>query len=190
MLLHIDQRRIERKLAKATDPTKIAHLKRQLAYVKAAEAERTKQLHAVKHQAQKLVREARALEAQAAQLEQQKQSARVAGGGAPGPRRRRPPAAGQRTPAAGHRTPGSRRTRCRPKKAQLDALQAKAAKQQKQANQLHSQLEKTLTKAGGDARATDPRLVKLQNALINTKGDQLVSPPQISTRRAPPPSTR
>ena len=40
----------------------------------------------------------------------------------------------------------------------------------------------TLTKAGGDDRGTDPRLVKLQDALTNTKGDELVSPPQISKR--------
>ena len=38
----------------------------------------------------------------------------------------------------------------------------------------------TLTKAGGDDRGTDPRLVKLQDGLIATKGDKLVAPPQIS----------
>ena len=38
----------------------------------------------------------------------------------------------------------------------------------------------TLTKAGGDDRGTDPRLVKLQDALIATKGAKLVVPPQIS----------
>ena len=65
---------------------------------------------------------------------------------------------------------------------QLQALQKKAKKQQKQADQLHSQLVNTLTKAGGDIRGTDPRLVKLQNALIKTKGDKLVSPPSISKK--------
>jgi RND superfamily putative drug exporter len=65
---------------------------------------------------------------------------------------------------------------------QLKALQKKAKKQQKQADQLHSQLVNTLTKAGGDIRGTDPRLVKLQNALIKTRGDKLVSPPSISKK--------
>src|SRR5262249_27945070 len=65
-------------------------------------------------------------------------------------------------------------------KQQLLDLQAKAAKQQKQAEQLHDQLVKTLTTAGGDDRGTDPRLVKLQDALTNTKGDKLVSPPQLN----------
>jgi uncharacterized membrane protein YdfJ with MMPL/SSD domain len=180
VILHIDQRRIERKLANATDPTKIAHLKRQLAYVKAAEAQRTKQLHAVKHQAQKLVREARALEAQAAQLEQQKQSLESQAAVL----QEQAATLQQQANALQQQADALQQQAAalQAEKAQLDALQAKAAKQQKQATQLHSQLEKTLTKAGGDARATDPRLVKLQNALINTKGDQLVSPPELNKK--------
>ena len=67
-------------------------------------------------------------------------------------------------------------------KQQLIALQNKAKKQQKQATKLHNELVKTLTKAGGDDRGTDPRLVKLQDALTNTKGDKLVAPPQISKK--------
>ena len=39
----------------------------------------------------------------------------------------------------------------------------------------------TLTKAGGDDRGTDPRLVKLQDALAGAKGVALTSPPQINT---------
>ena len=57
-------------------------------------------------------------------------------------------------------------------KQQLIALQAKAKKQQKQATKLHNELVKTLTKAGGDDRGTDPRLVKLQDALTNDQGRQ------------------
>ena len=37
-----------------------------------------------------------------------------------------------------------------------------------------------LTKAGGDDRGTDPRLVKLQDALATPAGVQLVSPPNIN----------
>jgi RND superfamily putative drug exporter len=37
-----------------------------------------------------------------------------------------------------------------------------------------------LTKAGGDDRGTDPRLVKLQDALATPDGVQLVSPPSIN----------
>src|SRR4029453_3727452 len=65
-------------------------------------------------------------------------------------------------------------------KAQLQQLQAKAAKKQKQAQSLKNQLPQELTKAGGDPRGTDPRLVKLQNALGAADGVSLVSPPQIN----------
>ncbi len=65
--------------------------------------------------------------------------------------------------------------------AQLEQLQATAAQQQKQAEDLKNQLTATLTKAGGDDRGTDPRLVKLQDALAGAKGVALTSPPQINT---------
>jgi uncharacterized membrane protein YdfJ with MMPL/SSD domain len=65
-------------------------------------------------------------------------------------------------------------------KAQLEQLQATAEKQQQQALDLKNELTAELTKAGGDARGTDPRLVKLQDALTATDGVALVSPPQIN----------
>jgi uncharacterized membrane protein YdfJ with MMPL/SSD domain len=64
-------------------------------------------------------------------------------------------------------------------KAQLESLQQQAQAQQQQAEQLKKELTNQLTKAGGDDRGTDPRLVKLQNALGDTIGVALVSPPQI-----------
>jgi uncharacterized membrane protein YdfJ with MMPL/SSD domain len=66
-------------------------------------------------------------------------------------------------------------------KADLEALQATAQQQQKQAEALKKQLTATLTKAGGDARGTDPRLVKLQDALTGTPGVAVLSPPDINT---------
>ncbi len=65
-------------------------------------------------------------------------------------------------------------------KADLEALQAEAAQQQKEAESLKNQLTAELTKAGGDARGTDPRLVKLQDALATPDDVVLVSPPQIN----------
>ena len=64
--------------------------------------------------------------------------------------------------------------------ADLKALQATAAQQQKQAEALKKELTQELTKAGGDARGTDPRLVKLQDGLTGAGGVALVSPPQIN----------
>jgi uncharacterized membrane protein YdfJ with MMPL/SSD domain len=65
-------------------------------------------------------------------------------------------------------------------KVQLQEQQKQAKQQQQQAEQLQTQLTNELTKAGGDERGTDPRLVKLQNALSSTKGVQVVSPPNIN----------
>ncbi|MDX6607084.1 MAG: putative drug exporter of the superfamily [Solirubrobacterales bacterium] len=63
---------------------------------------------------------------------------------------------------------------------QLEALQQQAQTQQQQAEKLKSTLTGDLTQAGGDDRGTDPRLVKLQDALEATIGVKLVSPPQIN----------
>jgi uncharacterized membrane protein YdfJ with MMPL/SSD domain len=73
---------------------------------------------------------------------------------------------------------------------QADDLQAQAnslKKQQQQAEAEKQQTEKLkqeltdeLTKAGGDDRGTDPRLVKLQDALATPANVQLVSPPSIN----------
>jgi uncharacterized membrane protein YdfJ with MMPL/SSD domain len=64
--------------------------------------------------------------------------------------------------------------------AQLQTEQVKAKNQQQKAEDLKDQLTKELTKAGGDARGTDPRLVKLQKGLTRTTGVDVVSPPQIN----------
>jgi uncharacterized membrane protein YdfJ with MMPL/SSD domain len=66
---------------------------------------------------------------------------------------------------------------------QADALtqqQAVALAEQAQAEQLQAQITAELTKAGGNAVGTDPRLVQLQNALKAPVGVQLVSPPNVS----------
>src|SRR5215469_938089 len=67
--------------------------------------------------------------------------------------------------------------------SQADSLQAQqqqAANEQKQALALQQQLTDELTYAGGDDRGTDPRLVKLQNALATPKGVYQVFPPNIN----------
>src|SRR5215472_14744717 len=69
--------------------------------------------------------------------------------------------------------------------SQADSLQAQqqqAANEQKQALALQQQLTDELTYAGGDDRGTDPRLVKLQNALATPKGVYQVFPPNINKK--------
>jgi uncharacterized membrane protein YdfJ with MMPL/SSD domain len=62
----------------------------------------------------------------------------------------------------------------------LQGQQQSAQSQQQQAEQLKTDLTNELTKAGGDARGTDPRLVNLQDALAATEGVKGVSPPRIN----------
>jgi uncharacterized membrane protein YdfJ with MMPL/SSD domain len=62
----------------------------------------------------------------------------------------------------------------------LQGQQQSAQSQQQQAVQLKNELTNELTKAGGDSRGTDPRLVDLQDALADTAGVKVVSPPRIN----------
>jgi uncharacterized membrane protein YdfJ with MMPL/SSD domain len=62
----------------------------------------------------------------------------------------------------------------------LEGQQQTAQGQQQQAEQLKSELTAELTNAGGDPRGTDPQLVTLQDALGDTQGVKLVSPPRIN----------
>jgi uncharacterized membrane protein YdfJ with MMPL/SSD domain len=176
--LRLRERRIEELLATVTDPVRIALLEERLARVQAAERETVAELKSVGKRARRLAAQARSLEAQAAALERQKQS--LEGQAA---QLRAEDAALQRQGAALEKQAAAleKEAAALERQAdQLEALQAKAAKQQKQAKRLQSELEKTLTKAGGDDRATDPRLVELQDALVATDGDALVSPPELN----------
>jgi uncharacterized membrane protein YdfJ with MMPL/SSD domain len=65
-------------------------------------------------------------------------------------------------------------------KVELQGQQQQAQSQQQQAEQLQTELTNELTKAGGDERGTDPRLVKLQDGLTDTLGVAVVSPPRIN----------
>ena len=182
-----EQAKIERKLQNATNPTRIAELQARLKRLKRREQEIIAQLRHDKAEAKKLLREAKSLVAKKEALKQQKQTLTAQSN------QLKLQAASLQAQAAALEQQGAALQRqgdqlqaqandLQQQGDQLKALQKKAKKQQKQADKLHSQLVNTLTKAGGDIRGTDPRLVKLQNALIKTKGDKLVSPPSISKK--------
>ena len=68
---------------------------------------------------------------------------------------------------------------------QADALkgeQQTAEQQKKEAEKLQKQLTKMVTAAGGDPRATDPRVVKLQDDLSATDGVKTLTPPQTNKK--------
>ena len=75
-------------------------------------------------------------------------------------------------------------------KKQARALQRQAVRLKKQkrrlerdakrARALKAELTKVLTKAGGEPRATDPRIVRLQDTLARTSGVASVAPPRVN----------
>jgi uncharacterized membrane protein YdfJ with MMPL/SSD domain len=68
---------------------------------------------------------------------------------------------------------------------QADALKAEqqtAEQQKKEAEKLQKQLTRMVTAAGGDPRATDTRVVKLQDALSGTDGVKALTPPQTNKK--------
>ena len=64
----------------------------------------------------------------------------------------------------------------------LKAEQQQAEQEKKQAEKLQKQLTAMVTKAGGDPRNTDPRVVQLQNALSGTQGVTALTPPQTNKK--------
>jgi uncharacterized membrane protein YdfJ with MMPL/SSD domain len=147
-----------------------AALARQSAQVRRQAAALARQAAQLARQAAPLLRQARALAAQAAVL-------------------RRRAAALSAQGAALRRQADQLRAEGASLQRQASALQAQAnslKQQQQQAEEEKQQTEKLkqeltdmLTKAGGDPRGTDPRLVKLQDAMA-TPAVQLVSPPTIN----------
>jgi uncharacterized membrane protein YdfJ with MMPL/SSD domain len=65
---------------------------------------------------------------------------------------------------------------------QLKAEQQQAEQEEKQAERLQEQLTAMLTQAGGDPRGTDPRIVRLQDALSGTDGVLALTPPQLNKK--------
>jgi uncharacterized membrane protein YdfJ with MMPL/SSD domain len=63
---------------------------------------------------------------------------------------------------------------------ELKADQKTAEQQKKEAQKLQQELTAMVTAAGGDPRATDHRVVKLQNALSGTHGVKTLTPPQTN----------
>jgi len=155
---------IHHRLQSTHDPHVRARLKRRLARLQQRAKTVRSALHPLRVQARQLEHEARQLQAQADALQRQADELQ-----------RRSDALQQQ--AAALKQQGNALQR------QADRLKAKAAKakkQKKRALKLKQQLTRMLTKAGGDDRGTDPRIVRLQNDLSATDHVAGVSPPQIN----------
>ena len=179
--------RVRHRLARADTPRERDRLERRLAAVRSRRATLQTELsqvraqrHANERRAANVARQATRLRAQAEALGEQGAALASAAGAAAveafslsqSKQQLEQEAADAQVQAANLQT----------QKAQLQTEQQKAKNQQQKAEQLQDELTKELTKAGGDKRATDPRLVKLQNQLQRTNGVAVLSPPQLNDR--------
>ncbi len=189
-LLRIEARirLLERRIAEAADdPERQARLEARLARTQAREAETKRELQSLRPKAERLVKQARKLEEQAVALKRQatqlqEQAAALERQAAELEQRR----------AALERQGDQLRQRANALQRQANELQqeAQALKEkqkqaeemQQQAEQLQATLTDMVTAAGGDPRATDPRVVKLQDALSAESGVAGLTPPQTNKK--------
>jgi uncharacterized membrane protein YdfJ with MMPL/SSD domain len=169
---------VQAQIAQTTDPVEFARLQAQLMTL-------LQQAQSVQTQAAALQKEAAALKKKAAPLAAKGRKLEAAG------RALAADSAALQREAAALMTRGVRLT------AEGDALKKRGAALQKdaaalkrekrrlerladQARALKKDLVRALTDAGGKPRATDPRLVRLQQALESAQGVQSVSPPSVN----------
>jgi uncharacterized membrane protein YdfJ with MMPL/SSD domain len=168
-LLQREEQRLERVLAAARPRAR--SLRAQARELRAQAEATRRRADSLRYQAAGLARQADGLASQAAALDRQKNQLEAQ-------------ADDLKAQAASLQEQGAelqeRADALQEQQAQLEDLQKQAQEQQKEAEQLQNQLTETLTKAGGNAQATDPRLVALQDALGKTKGVQVVSPPFVN----------
>ena len=194
-----EQRKVEAQLERVRSPSERARLEAQLRKLEAEETRLEKQLDTLVKQDQANREQSQALLAQAQKLREQEvavanraialagQAAALATDAVSLVEQKQSlveqandlqlQAANLQTQAAKLQT---RAAQLQTQQVQLEGQQQTAQGQQQQAEQLKTDLTNELTKAGGDARGTDPRLVGLQDALTDADGVAIVSPPRIN----------
>jgi uncharacterized membrane protein YdfJ with MMPL/SSD domain len=194
-----DQRKVEAQLQRARSAREKARLQTELRRLQSEETRLEKQLDRLVKQEQANRKQSQALLAQASDLREQElsianraialggQAAALAGDALNLVEQKQAlvqQASSLQVQAANLQTQGAKlqtqAANLNTQKVELQGQQQTAQSQQQQANDLKQQLTNELTKAGGDARGTDPRLVGLQDALGDTEGVDLVSPPRIN----------
>lgn len=200
------QAEIESQIAASDDPDGTADLQAQLTQLEREEAALEKELATVTQRGKNLQVRAKALQAEALRVREQadrlraeaaslaRQAAPIAAQAAEleGQKRRLEAQAAELAREASQlqqqgdelKQQGAelqqRADDLKAQQASLEELQATAQVQQQEAEELQDSLTTQLTKAGGDERATDPRLVTLQDDLGDTQGVQVVSPPFLN----------
>ena len=158
------ERFVQHLIDTTTDPDRLRRLRARLARLQSKEATTRARLAPLVARAEALIGQAESLAAEAFQLESQGVALEAQGDELK--------AQGAALEAEGAEL-----------QAQGDELkreQAKAERQQQTALKLKRELTAMLTKAGGEPKATDPRIVALQDALLATQGVVGLFPPQVN----------
>ena len=163
------ERFVQHQIDQTTDPDRLRRLRARLARLEDKEATTRARLAPYRSRAASLIAQAESLFAQAERLEQQAAALQAQADALQ--------AQGEPLQAQGDEL-----------QAQADALkrqQAQAEQQKKVALRLKRQLTAMVTKAGGDARGTDPRIVAMQDAISGTRGvvGHVPAPAQQGRRR-------
>jgi uncharacterized membrane protein YdfJ with MMPL/SSD domain len=151
-------------IAQTTDPGRLQRLRRRLARLQAREARVRARLEPLVQQGRTLIAEAQQLKAQADALQRQADALQ---------------AKAQALDAQGRELESEGKT-LEMQADELKAEQQQALQQKQQAERLKKQLTAMLTLAGGDERGTDPRIVRVQDALTATDGVVGLFPLQIN----------
>jgi uncharacterized membrane protein YdfJ with MMPL/SSD domain len=155
---------VQHLIDRTTDPDKLRRLHRRLERLRARERGVRKSLQPLIHKGRALLARAEQLRAEADELQRRADALQAQGAALK--------ARSEQLQAKGDEL-----------RAQAEALkrqQHRALAQKKHAEKLQNQLTAMLTKAGGDPRGTDPRIVRVQGALSGTPGVVGLLPLQIN----------
>jgi uncharacterized membrane protein YdfJ with MMPL/SSD domain len=158
------ERFVQRQIDMTTNPDRLRRLRARLARLEQREANTRSRLAPLKARAESLFAQAESLLSRAEQLDAQATTLQAQ-------------ADALQAQAAQLQREGNQL------KAEADELkqqQAEAQAQKQVALRLKKELTAMLTKAGGDPRGTDPRIVALQDAISETSGVVGMFPPQIN----------
>jgi uncharacterized membrane protein YdfJ with MMPL/SSD domain len=192
---------LEQRIAAATDPVKIAELEARLDRVLEREVSLEARAAELKAQAKQLKKDAQALARQADALRQQKQVLKAKRGdliaqadalavdavalveqGVQLEIEKEQLLAEKQSLEQQKKILQDQANSLQQQANELKQQQKQAQQQKKTAEKLQRELTKQLTAAGGDDRATDPRVVKLQDAVLATPDIVSLLPPQVSDK--------
>lgn len=162
---------VQQKMAQTTDPVELARLQAELVAL-------AQQAEAVQAEAAALRKQAAPLERRADRLEEQGRALEAESAGLTAAGAALESRAGQL--AAEGAALAKRGTRLERDAAALKREKRRLQQQAKQARGLEKELTRLLTAAAGQPRATDPRVVRLQDALEAAPGVESVAPPSLN----------